>query len=326
MRRGWRALRRQDRDAALPNDRPAPGHGPGAAPPGKVRILGLDDWAWRRGNRYGTILVDLEAHRVLDLLPDRTAATAEAWLRAHPEIDFLSRDRSGEYATAARLGAPQAHQVTDRFHIIKNLGESLEHFLLRRQRFLHQAAALVAAAPAGKGPAATPASLPRPFPRIEREQEARRARRIERYEEVLAHQRAGMSQRAIARTMGLSRDTVGRFLQAETFPEQAPRHRPNQITAYEPYLRERWNAGEQNAAALWRELRAKATQGQARRYVAMCAAGGLVHPNLVGDQAPRHRPRLRSPSTWIPRARRGGSSFNRQRSVMRPSRTMSGSC
>jgi transposase len=78
--------------------------------------LGLDDWAGLRGNRYGTILVNLETHRVVDLLPDRTAATAEAWIRNHPEILFISRDRSSDYATAARLGAPQAWQVADRFH------------------------------------------------------------------------------------------------------------------------------------------------------------------------------------------------------------------
>src|SRR5690242_2793000 len=77
-------------------------------PPDPVRLLGIDDWAWKRGQSYGTILVDQERHRPIDLLPDRTSATAEAWLRGHPEVDFVSRDRGGEYAAAARAGAPQA--------------------------------------------------------------------------------------------------------------------------------------------------------------------------------------------------------------------------
>lgn len=161
--------------------------------PGKVRILGLDDWSWRRGTRYGTILVNLETHRVVDLLPDRTAATATAWLGDHPEIIFISRDRSGEYATAARLGAPQAWQVADRFHLLKNLGESLEQMLIRKQRDLQQAAR--ALAQGEDGPIhPTPALEKSPPPtRTEREQRERRARRLERYEAVRACAQQGMT-------------------------------------------------------------------------------------------------------------------------------------
>lgn len=230
-------------------------------PSGQVRILGLDDWAFRRGKRYGTILVNLETHHVVDLLPDRTAATTEAWLRAHPEVLFISRDRASDYATAARLGAPQAWQVADRFHLVKNLGESLEHLLVRQQRSLQQAMRAVASAGAGPVyPATAPQEVPPPT-RTERERLARRARRLERYEAVRACAELGMSFREIARTLGVARSTVSRFAPAETFPEQAPRPRPNQITAYEPYLRARWNAGEHNAAALWRELRSQGYTG-----------------------------------------------------------------
>lgn len=232
-------------------------------PAGKVRVLSLDDWAFRRQTTYGTILVDLEAHRVVDLLPDRTAATSAAWLRGHPEIDIVSRDRASEYATAARLGAPQALQVADRFHLVKNLGESLEHFLLRKQPCLRQAAATVATTMGGDAAAPAPPREPRLFPRTERERLERRARRQARYEEVLACYQQGMTMREVARTLGVARSTVSRFVQADAFPEQAPRHRPNQITAYEPYLRERWNAGEQNTAALWREIRAQGYPGAA---------------------------------------------------------------
>jgi transposase len=87
-------------------------------PPQSVRILGIDDWSWKKGVTYGTILVDLELRRPIELLPDRSAETAQAWLRSHPEVHIVSRDRGGEYAAAARKGAPQAQQIADRFHLL----------------------------------------------------------------------------------------------------------------------------------------------------------------------------------------------------------------
>lgn len=91
--------------------------------PETVRKIGLDDFAFRRGLTYGTIIIDLETHRVLDLLPDRTRATVVAWLHRHPLIDLISRDRGADYASAASEGAPQAVQVADRWHLIHNLSE-----------------------------------------------------------------------------------------------------------------------------------------------------------------------------------------------------------
>ena len=100
-----------------------------AAPP--VRVCGVDDFAWRKRRCYGTVLVDLERHRLIDLLPDRSATSVAAWLRQHPEIAVVSRDRGGEYADGARLGAPQATQVADRFHLLRNLGDVVRRVLLR---------------------------------------------------------------------------------------------------------------------------------------------------------------------------------------------------
>ncbi|HVD03260.1 MAG TPA: ISL3 family transposase, partial [Candidatus Dormibacteraeota bacterium] len=114
----------------------------------EVRILGVDDWSKRRGQSYGTILVNLETHQVIDLLSDRTAETLMAWLRRHPEIELISRDRAGAYAEGARVGAPQATQVADRFHLLKNVSEALERYLLRQHRSLRQAALEVQATPA----------------------------------------------------------------------------------------------------------------------------------------------------------------------------------
>ena len=97
------------------------------APPTLVRILGIDDWAWKKGQSYGTLLVDLERRRPIEILPDRREETIRAWLLAHPEIEVVSRDRGGEYAAAAKKGAPQAQQVADKFHLLLNLREKLKN-------------------------------------------------------------------------------------------------------------------------------------------------------------------------------------------------------
>ncbi len=102
----------------------------------RVRNLGVDDWAWRKGQEYGTILVNLDLHRVVDLLPDRAAESFSEWLQQHPEIVTISRDRCGLYAEGASLGAPQSQQIADRFHLILNLSATMERVLEERSRQL----------------------------------------------------------------------------------------------------------------------------------------------------------------------------------------------
>ncbi len=96
-----------------------------AADTGVLTGVGIDDWAWAKGRRYGTVVVDLTTHQPVDVLPDRRAVTVADWLRHHPTIRVIARDRAGSYAKGAREGAPQAQQVADRFHLVKNWGERI---------------------------------------------------------------------------------------------------------------------------------------------------------------------------------------------------------
>src|SRR5208337_3651081 len=110
---------------------------------GVVRVAGIDEWAWRKGMTFGTVIVDLERRQVVELLADRSAGTAADWFKKHPEIEVVSRDRAGLYADAARQGAPQARQVADRFHLLKNFRETVERQLGRfeapiRESAVHQ--------------------------------------------------------------------------------------------------------------------------------------------------------------------------------------------
>ena len=240
-----------------------------------VRVLGVDDWALRRGQTYGTILVDLERHTVLDLLPDREAATLRAWLAEHPEVEIISRDRASAYAEGARNGAPQAIQVADRWHLLKNVGDALERLLQGQPEAVRSAAhAQPSPAPPASVPADTsetnqPASPAATTPAARHGRGDQR--REERYTRVKALAEAGYGVRAIGREIGVSRPTVRKFLRASTCPERVPR--PGLLSPgsrWEVLLRERWNAGCQNARTLWRDLRDAGFPGSAgtvRRHV-----------------------------------------------------------
>jgi hypothetical protein len=147
-----------------------------------VQNLGVDDWAWRKGREYGTILVNLDAHHVVDLLPDRAADSFSEWLRDHPEIVTISRDRCGIYAEGAALGAPQSQQIADRFHLVLNLSATLERVLEERSRKLvlapvNDPAAEAQLASPGEASANIQAPLPGPT-----QSEMRRQRQMARYE------------------------------------------------------------------------------------------------------------------------------------------------
>ena len=264
-----------------------------SSPPPKVRVLGLDDWAYKRGNTYGTILVDLERHQVIDLLPDRSGDSVKAWLQGHPEIEVISRDRASSYADAARQGAPQATQVADRFHLSKNVREKLKDLLDRKRTYLpfveertvQSAPAMLAAAQEQdslceatmheheKNMAAVKAAIPdqsdeasssRSLTAPQWRRKLNRAKRYALYEEVKELRKRGLSHYAIADTLGISRPTVRRFLAAEQFPERLAGHRRQRqsiVAPYLPFLRERWEAGCHNGRQLFREAKARGYTG-----------------------------------------------------------------
>jgi transposase len=230
------------------------------------RVLGIDDFAFRRGHRYGTILVDLERHRVVDLLPDRKPETVVAWLQQRDGPEIISRDRGGGYAEAARRGAPGATQVADRFHLTKNLVEALETLFLRKRSLLQEVAAVLAKERAPpeeelprdaryQGKRASPQNWQR---RAEEDSLKRHAHQVARYERVRALHEKGADIADIARTVGMSRRTVYRYVRMDGPPERKrPGRRPgNRVLApYEPYLLQRWTEGCHNGVKLWREIR-----------------------------------------------------------------------
>jgi len=234
---------------------------------GEVRLLGLDEWAWRKGRRFGTILVDLARHRVIALLPERTADSTVAWLAQHPEIEVITRDRSKLYADAATRGAPQAIQVVDRFHVLRNLGETLEAFLRTKGAYLKDAAIVLAEA-SGSAERATAEDSnrdeQRPLPLWRQASEAAsmdyHRQRVAAYEAVHALRAKGADVADIARTVGISRQTAYHYLSMNSPPARRRRRferRDRVLDPYEDYLRRRWSEGCHNGMQLWREIRAQ---------------------------------------------------------------------
>jgi len=236
-----------------------------AVPGPAVSVLGVDDWAWRKGQRYGTILVDLERRRVVDLLPDRSADTLAAWLADHPGVSAVVRDRAGAYAEGAARGAPDAIQVADRWHLLRNSSDALRTVLDQHHHDLRAAARIAAQPLVSDEPAVPEPGVPPEAERPMRAAERRAAqdRRDARFAEVARLRGQGLSLKAIARTLGMGRKTVRRWLRAGQAPTWHHADRGTSILdPYQAYLEERWQAGCHNAAALWRDLKAQGFPGQ----------------------------------------------------------------
>ena len=248
-----------------------------------VRILGVDDWAWRKGQSYGTILVDLERRCPIDLLPDRSARSFQRWLVEHPEVEVISRDRAGIYAEGGKRGAPNALQVADRFHLICNLSSAAERFL-QQKRLPHFESS---SALPSEQPAVTPVTSPKP----ESPGAQPRQRRMARYEEVRRLHSEGYSQKAISRKLGMGRKTIRRFLRSGEFPERAVPRRPSRLDRFRKHLEKRWSEGCHNATQLWREIQEQGYKG-CRGMVANFVASFRV-PGTKYFRAARHINKLR---------------------------------
>lgn len=212
----------------------------------------MDEFAIHRGRTYATVLVDMDTHRPVDVLTDRTANTFATWLRDHPEVRIVCRDRAGSFRDGARAGAPQAQQVADAWHLLHNLAEAVERIVGRHRADLREPLTL---RDDDDGMphwgTSTPNELDvhgRPRPLV--------ARTRERHQQIHERIERGDSLRAIARELHLSRGTVLRFARAADVEQLlgAATHRPSLIDDYRRYLHHRWMEGCTNAAALTREI------------------------------------------------------------------------
>ena len=246
-------------------------------------VLGVDDFALAKGQVYGTVLVDMRTGDVIDLLPDREAASFEAWLKAHRGATVICRDRAGNYAEGARAGAPDAIQVADRWHLWHNLGEYAGKTVAAHRGCLKdQPGGGDADGTTAPGTADTPgqeppgqgerAVMPDGFlDACGRERRLVRRTR-DRYAEIHRRLDAGESLSAISRVTGLDRKTVQRFARAGSAGELLGNatSRESKLDDFTPYLRQRWNDGVTDAAALHAELRERGWAGSeqtVRRYV-----------------------------------------------------------
>ncbi|MEU1550953.1 ISL3 family transposase [Nocardia sp. NPDC005745] len=230
------------------------------------RVLGVDDFALRRGHRYGTILIDMDTRRPVEVLTDRTADTLTAWLLAHPGVEVVCRDRAGAYAEAATKGAPDAIQVADRWHLWHNLGEAVERTVARHRA--HLSAAVEhrdeqQLPEIGKVAAAMRRGPVDPVQR--RDRVAVRTR--ERYVQVHALLAEGETIRAIGTRLGLARNTARRFARAQS-PEELlvnnrTGYRAGLLDEFKPYLHGRWNEGCTNATRLFEEILTRGYRGRA---------------------------------------------------------------
>jgi transposase len=277
------------------------------------QILGVDDFALRKRHTYGTILVDLERRQPVALLPERTAEPLAQWLREHPGVEVIARDRSSAYAEGARQGAPSATQVADRFHVLQNLKDVLDDVFTMHEKALDAVNATLRPPPVPLSEGTLSVAVPPPAIPLPVQQRAveRQARRQALHTQVWALHRQGWTAPAIAQHLGMSLRTVQRDLQSAIFRGRKRRRDRGRsvLNPFMPYLLERWNAGCYTAMRLFRELRQQGYMGSYGRVAAyarrLCQAQGLppAHrcprqplPRVTEPACPPLTPRR---ATWL---------------------------
>ncbi|MFC7557188.1 transposase [Pseudoroseomonas wenyumeiae] len=224
------------------------------------------------------MLVDLQRNRVLDLLPDRQAETLSHWLRQHPGVEIVARDRASTYADGARQGAPGAVQAADRWHLLRNLGDAVQAVVERHHAMLRRIGREVAADCAIKAAVAVPRQA-KPSAAQQR-QEAGRARRQARYEEAAHMHAAGASMSDMSRQLNADRKTLRHWLQAGAAPSWPRIPRGSILDRHRTTLEQRWAEGCHNAVRLWRDWPAPAFPAAPRQ-------SGLGPPGSAGA-IPQH--------------------------------------
>ena len=209
-------------------------------------IVGIDDWAWRRNHRYGTLICDLERRKTIALLPDREPATAEAWLSGQPQIAVVARDRGGSYALATQKALPYAVQVADRWHLMENASRA---FLDAVRKSMRQIRAAIGAATIN----------PSLLTAAEKLQYEGYLRREESNATILAMAKEGTTIKEIVRSAGYSRGLVRKVLRGQR--SDVFRVRSSSLEAYLPWLDEQWAAGRCNGSELWRSLKQRGFRG-----------------------------------------------------------------
>jgi transposase len=267
------------------------------------KVLGVDDWALRKGHTYGTILVDLERRQPIALLPDRTAAPIAQWLREHPGVEVIARDRASAYAEGAKQGAPQAIQVADRFHLLQNLRETLDEVFTTHHQALNAVHAALRPPPVGlpDGVIALPVPPKAPPPAVQQRTAQRAARRQALYDQVWTLHRQGWTVPAMAGKVGLGQRTIFRYLHTSTCPGQQHRstYGRSLLRPYKDSLLTRWNAGCRTAMQLFRELQA---QGYTGSYAVVAAYASRLR-QAQGLPPGRRRPGQTLPAVAEPASR-----------------------
>jgi len=262
-----------------------------AARDGKTstRIVGIDDWSWRRSWRYGTIIVDLESREVVDVLAERTLVGTADWFGQHPEVEFVSRNRCGLYAQGAREGAPHVRQIADRFHLMQNLRLAIEEQLSRTDRSTGRAL-LAEADDEDLHEATVPNKrhTARMYRRFSRQTHRHSRQMVSDTVHALRNQ--GLSFAEIARQTGYERRSIARWLKCSAPPDRrraAPK--PTSPRYFEDYLTQRWKDGSRRGRDLFHEIRLRATPAASRIWSAFLPPGGVSARSAKALR--RHQPR-----------------------------------
>lgn len=270
--------------------------------PQAIEVLGGHDWAKRKGQRYGTILVDQQKGKVVDVLEDRTAETLVKWPKTHPEIKIVTRDRSKTYAEGIREGAPQAIQIADRWHLLKNGSDTVykifqqEHSLIQKR--------LKEGSEAKK----TDLPLPEDAPAVENELTLAEQNRKQRIDEAQKLVRLGWTQKDAARHLNIHPKTVRQYLRSPS-PRLIRSRRRTKLGSFKSFLLQRWNKGCHNAAQLFREILSQGFTGQitlVMEFARQLRRASGIPPKLrnpdgevVPPEVIRDLPSLRTLTWWV---------------------------